>query len=419
MRNSATSILMSRLGSVLCGMVTLTVTSRALGPDGRGVVATVTSLLLLAPIVASFGLPMSIRRVHAIAPALKASQDLSSAKAVAVPIGTGVAVLTVAMLVTSGTGLHPNGLALALALGVCTMSGIWWLTDANALLGTGRVGDYATVLVLPSALLAALISVAGMAGVLTVTSAIVCQVLAYVATAGYSASKTHSRPDFRLRRHGRVLCSSTPYMGGQIAEALSYRLDQTVAIVFIGAAGAGQYSIAATIGMLPSTLGLAVASATFREIATSSVSEGRSPMIGVRVALLAAIPAAVVAACLTPWVVPFVFGNDFRPAVPATLLSLLGSLFLVMCQGAGNVLIAEGKGWRLSMALLLGLVCSLIGLAVLGPHMGVVGASAAAASGFLISAACCLYFLGATWSSWVPRRSDFRRVVATFTTGRL
>lgn len=407
------------MGSVLCGMATLIITSRALGPDGRGLVATVTSILLLVPIIASCGLPMSIRRTYATASEDDARQGLGAAKALAFPLGLAVlgASLFGAWQITGA--LESESLAFALAVATCCATGIWWLTDAGALLGSGRVGAYATVLVLPSLLLAGLVLVVAAVGQLTVTVAIACQVAAYALTAGYSAFKTCTPPNFSISGQRQMLRTSMPYMGGQIAEALSYRLDQAVAIVFLGAAGAGQYSIAATIGMLPSTLGLAVSAATFREVASTPRIDGRTNLTAIRVAVLAALPAALIAAACVPVVIPLVFGAEFQPAVPATLLALLGSMFLVICQGAASALIAQGKGWHLSMALLLGLFVGITGLAILGPRFGVLGAAAASALGFAVSSVIALRSLDATLRGLIPQYSDIGRLVGTFTTGRL
>lgn len=83
------------------------------------------------------------------------------------------------------------------------------------------------------------------------------------------------------------------------------------------------------------------------------------------------------------------------------------------------MLIAQGKGWHLSVALLLGLAVGIAGLAVLGPRLGVVGAAAASALGFALSSAVALRSLDATLRGLVPQQSDIARLVGTFTTGRL
>lgn len=419
MRNSASSILFSRMGSVLCGMATLVITSRTLGPDGRGLVATITSILLLAPILASCGLPMAIRRTFAKSDGGAASAELAAAKGSALPIGALVVAATAFVTWVVDGQLDGGEVALVGALGLCCVTGIWWLTDASSFLGTGRVGTYSATLLLPSLLLAAFSLILALAGRLTVSTAITSQVLAYALTSLYSWRRSRVGLIFDFSAHRSILRASVPYSGGQASEALSYRLDQAVAIIFIGAAGAGHYSIAATIGMLPSTLGLAVSAATFREVAHAPQVAGRADLTAVRVAFLAALPATILAAALTPALIPAVFGSEFLPAVPATLLALTGSLFLVICQGAASLLVAQGRGWQLSAALLSGLAVGLVGLAVLGAIYGVVGAAAASALGFAVSAVIAVRCLGGTVSDLAPRRSDLRRVRSTFLKGHL
>lgn len=407
------------MGSVLCGFLTLVVTSRVLGPEGRGVVTTITSILLLVPIVASFGLPMSVRRVFATSDKSIADLGLGAAKALGIPIGIAGSVVALVIGALTSGGLSRSDLMLGVAVGVCTVTGIWWLSDGNALLGQGRVGAYATVLLLPSLLLATLIAILVAGGWLTVESTIAAQVLAYAMTSAYSGERTRVAALAPLVEQGRALRTSFQYFGGQVAEALSYRLDQALAIVFLGAAGAGHYSIAATIGMLPSTLGLAVSAATFNEVARNPMVDGRPNLTAVRVAFLAALPAMCLTAACAPMVIPVMFGDDFRPAVVATVVALVGSQFLVLAQGAASLLLAQGMGWKLSVAQLAGLAIGLLFLAVLGPTFGVVGASVASSLGFATAAILSLVFLKATFADLCLRREDARSVLATFTTGRL
>lgn len=256
-------------------------------------------------------------------------------------------------------------------------------------------------------------------GWLTVETTIAAQVVAYAVTSAYSGAKTRIGPFAPFPEQARILGASLQYFGGQVAEALSYRLDQALAIVFLGASGAGFYSIAATIGMLPSTLGLAVSAATFNEVARSPMLDGKPNLAAVRVAFIAALPATCIAVAFSPLVIPFVFGEEFRPAVLATVVALVGSQFLVLSQGAASLLIAQGKGWKLSIAQLTGLVIGILLLSTLGPTFGVVGASVASSLGFASAAILALVFLKADFDDLRLRRDDARSALATFTTGRL
>lgn len=415
MRNSASSVVASRAVSVLCGMLTLVITARGLGPDGRGLVATATSVLLLAPLVASFGLPMTVQRAAAATDLAASSLTLGAAKAAGAWIGLATALIGLSMHFVTGTPSVP----LALALGVCTTTGIWWLSDAGALLGRGRVGAYASVLLLPSLLLVTMVGLLASLQQLTVESAISAQVVAYVLTATHSTRLTRTSPLLDIHAQWQTLRSAVQYMGGQIAEALSYRLDQAMAILFVGPGGAGQYSIAATIGMLPSTLGLAVSAATFNEVAARPMIDGHPNLKAVRVAFLSALPATLGAGITAPLVIPALFGDDFRPAAPATLVALAGSQCLVLAQGAASLLIALGRGWYLSLAQIIGLVVGIGLLATLGPIWGVLGAAIASTVGFATAALLALSFLRARPSDLWLRRADLASALGTFTTGRL
>src|SRR5690606_21255237 len=94
-----------------------------------------------------------------------------------------------------------------------------------------------------------------------------------------------------------------------------------------------------------------------------------------RQSVLANLVVAGALALLLPWLVPLVFGAEFAAAVPIAEVLLLAALVM----GAKDVLTgcaeAAGEPWLASRAEITALAVTFVGLVVLLPAIGVIGAA--------------------------------------------
>ncbi|MCA0180553.1 MAG: lipopolysaccharide biosynthesis protein [Actinobacteria bacterium] len=421
MTNSALTVVLSRIGSVTCGFFTLTLTAWGLGPSGRGVVATGISLMLLFPLLLSGGLPSVMRRIWALQPPASAAQHLLAARALALPLAAVSGLVATALLpVLAPSASSGIKWVLVGCIVTCTGAGTRWLNDGSALLGSGRVGAYSLVLLTPSVLLAVVSLWLWATGELSVVAVLIAQAGAYLITAVASHLLVKMPSGVRREPLLRVLREGLPYFGSQVAEALSYRLDQVLVLGVIGAFGAGIYSISATVALLPSTLGLAVASATFQQVAAQHQRDGRlADGSVVRVSLLAGAILTLVLAAAAPYAIPIAFGQAFASAVIPTWIGLIGALFLVGTQASASILIASGRGWHLTLAQVIGLGVGVLLLLIMGPRFGATGAAWASATGFFTTFIIALWATRLPLSELLPRGSDVSRTVQVFVSGSL
>jgi O-antigen/teichoic acid export membrane protein len=97
-------------------------------------------------------------------------------------------------------------------------------------------------------------------------------------------------------------------------------------------------------------------------------------------------------ALAAPLVVPFAFGSTFTAAVPLTLILLPAWLLTALTPILSHALAATGYPGPGSVAQVIGLACTVIGLAVSLPTLGATGAAltslvaAAAVLGYLLIA---------------------------------
>ena len=424
MRNSATSVLLSRALSVAVAVGSLPLIARGLGPHGRGETASALAYIQLLPIVLSLGLPSQVRRDYAAVDDSSRDMSLRVARMWACIAGSVSIVLTWAATRTVFESLGSSATTSILVTApLCTATGIAWLCDANALVGAGRTFQYAVVLAVPSVAQGALIASLSIFGALTVPNIIWTQLVSYFLTAMASHALVGPlRSRFHVTPARKVLASSSQYAGSRLAEALSYRLDQTLVLPILGASSAGIYSVAATVALLPLAVGQSVASATFSQIV--GVPRDRQSFDRDVSTLLAATRISGALACLgtaalSPLIVPLALGDAFRAAVFPIWIGVLGSYFLVMGQAVMSLLIRSARGWRMTGAQIAGLSVGTCLLFVLGPLLGAAGASFASATGYFLTLVLMMRPAGVRLLDLIVRPADFTAMVGVFTHGRL
>jgi O-antigen/teichoic acid export membrane protein len=211
----------------------------------------------------------------------------------------------------------------------------------------------------------------------------------YVRKSGWASLSTSlaaikSLAGYGLRAHVAVVL--------QIANR---RLDQLILSVALAATDLGLYVVAMTV---EGPLFLAVTTMElllFPKIAQQSQEGGRQAVLGryFRAALLIVIPATIVFIALAPWLIGTVFGDTYLPAVDAArILALSGiaytlKVMLTTYMRASNRMriVAQSEG--------VGIVVTIIALAVLLPLFGLIGAAIAQVIAFTIPALFMAYLI--------------------------
>ena len=285
---------------------------------------------------------------------------------------------------------------------------VLWICGANVLVALGRNRAFAMANLLGPVCSTAAICAAAAMDRLSTTFVIWATLAATLAT--YAFTSFVVRVPWRGPRTPvrRVLRDGVTYAGGQISEAASYRLDQAIALPLIGAEAAGLYSVAATIALVPYSLGQAIGSAAFRHLAAAPGPRDlktRSSAV-IRIAIVSGTCTSIFLGAASPVLVPAVFGPEFEGAVVPTLLGLVGSIAVVVTYVASSALTAAGKGWSMTIGQLFAVASGTIALLILGPTLGAAGASIASALGYWTGAVVMLLGIGAPLGALVPRPRD-------------
>ena len=190
------------------------------------------------------------------------------------------------------------------------------------------------------------------------------------------------------------------YGTAQIAAAtpalLNTQLDQLVLSQTVPPADLGRYAIAVTLTMLPIPLVSAIGNVAFPRLAAQATVTSATLRLQ-RMAVLGS--AGLAAAMLIPlaltayWLVPLLFGDAYRGAVPLLWILTPGALFLACGQVVGDLLRGRKRPIFVAWAQGLAAVFTVVLLLVLLPLVGVAGAAIASSVAYGISLATMLRYL--------------------------
>jgi O-antigen/teichoic acid export membrane protein len=202
-------------------------------------------------------------------------------------------------------------------------------------------------------------------------------------------------PDLRL---ARAICAfGLRGQVGGVVSLLNLRLDFLLLGGVSGPAVLGAYSVASKYAELLRLPGLAVTYVSYPRFARLSAVEARLrarrlflPAIGLNVLL--AVPLALAAS----WLLPALYGRDFRSSITPTWILLGGLLGEGLAGLITGYLYGRGKPGLNSLAMGGGLIATLVLDVVLIPRYGAIGAAAASAVAYLLTTATLVWCF---WSS--------------------
>lgn len=378
-----------RFLSMLLLLLNGIIVSRVVGPDGRGYFQVMLTVSVLAASIGGLSVQHSMAVWYATRPELRAKLRTQSVLG-GLLLGSVVAAVSATIVVVLDSKAVPtapaSGLVFALTLVPVTMSNVW---IQRMLLLDGRPVAEGIIASVGSA--AGLVVVVGLAiaGRLSATAAVGAALIAGGMTLALGWLRL--RPSHRefspavLRSSIRVGLSFHP---GQVALALLMRFDVLLVAALTEPAVVGLYAVAvsvtAPLNVFASTLTNVFLGRQFhakREVAAhSAVRLFRfNVLLGGVLVVLAAVSA--------PWLVPHVWGHQFRGSVAPLIVLLPGVLALAVQRPLGNYFVRQQKSTLLNVRTLTAVMVN-VGLCLMFvPPWGAVGAAFASAIAYLLYAA--------------------------------
>ena len=166
---------------------------------------------------------------------------------------------------------------------------------------------------------------------------------------------------------------------GNVSWLANSRLDQIVLSMLLPAASVGLYATGVSVSA--ALFGVAIAFATVTHARVAAAGSARAGAAEarklVRNLILVVAPLGAVLAMLTPALIPFAFGESFRPAIEPAVILICAVVPLGCNYVYANSLRCIGHPLDHSLAELCGVVVTVLALAICVPRYGIAGAALA------------------------------------------
>ena len=402
-------ISLGRMGTQSLSLITAPIIAQTIGPSGRGLTAAGLAAITITGVAIGMGIPLAVRR-RAV---------LDDGRADVIRTARGFAWMTVipALLigiVLSATLLSPLDFASHVAFltsMACAGLTVSWVIDTQVLVADRQFFRILWLGSIQTVAYFAFIIILWLSGVMSV-AAVMWSYTAGTIAAFILGRRWVRATGGRFRGFRSLAREGLHVWGSQAAEVASARLDQLLVLPIIGAAPAGLYSVAATIGALPVSIGIGFGTSAFRGFV-----EDRAVariIAAIRMAVAIAFSLAVVVGIASIWGIPLLFGSPFAGSVPLAFVALVGSVAVVGNYICSMALVAQERGLRMTIVQVVGLAVGIGLLVPAGMLWGAMGAAVASTVGYFAT------FLGAMLAlrirPWlaVPGLSDFRRGLSVF-----
>lgn len=374
-------------------LVTGPLVARALGADGRGELAAAGVYSGILTLVAGFGLPTAVG--HAVATRARPAGEVL-ATTVRFVCWLILPMVGLAVLLVDGplSGLSDGGRLGAAVLLATVPLGVLTNCLSSMLVGEGALGPLASLRILPLLITAAVTVVLYGFGALSIGVLLSIMVLVTIGTAAASLWLVRVRPT-RPAPFFELLAFGLRGYGGNLAVFATHMVDQAFILPILGVRPLGFYALAVSISAIPNSIALAVYSRYFSLVAEETDGEARAALIGegLRLTLYASAAVTIAVAGASPFFLPLLYGNEFRQSVTPLLVLLPGSVVFCLSMVGESFLTAVGLPGRVTLSELFGFVVTAVGLPVVLPRFGIVGAAALSTGSYVVVLCACLGFL--------------------------
>ena len=210
------------------------------------------------------------------------------------------------------------------------------------------------------------------------------QVLITFINLGVFLFQVRPKGTFSLARARELLSYGIKSYWGGLSWMANARLDQFLMSSMVGLSELGQYAVAVSYGSATFPLAASFATVLFPRVAGDATGQAADKIKkAVRYNLAISSLMALLLGLACPWILPLLFGQAYRSAVVPALVLLAAGVFL-----GGNYVLSDGVrglGAPLvaSYAEMLAAGITIVGLLVLLPVLGILGAALVSLAAYL------------------------------------
>lgn len=367
---------------VLLAFVTSPILARTLGPAGRGELAAIFVVLVLAPTIADLGLYVYVTRERA-----RGVRRLGDVLGSTVPIALAAAMVGVLLAVpiahALGRGRHDVERFVELGLFLLPLS-VFLQTLFGVIVGAQRWGVVMTAKVLSAGGTTLLIVCLSVAGRLEVdTAAAAYLVVGLVASLPFLVGLRGSRPwRFRAQVAREGVAFGVRSWLSSLATQTNAKLDQLLMAALVSSRELGLYALAVTLATASTAVISAVSNALLPRVAAG---EPQLAARACRMTILFVTAYGLLLGVMSPVLVPMIFGPAFAGTVSMLVVLLGANVFLAPGQVLCSAIIAAGQPGTAARSQVLGLAITVPALIVVLPVAGGLGAAAVSLASYAAS----------------------------------
>jgi O-antigen/teichoic acid export membrane protein len=390
------------------------ITSRQLGPEGRGSIAFLTTVAILGSQLASFGIEEATANIAGTEPERRRSLATNASFFALLFGGLAVLVLTVMILIFPAVGADSGAGELALVLGAIPVLLLQFYLQFLV-----RADFHFTITNLV-ALIAPVLNVVVngifvLTGNLSVMSAVATWVIGQVIATAVLVWYVHRRlagfglGDAALARRSAGFGVKAHL--GRVMKTGNYRLDQWLLGAIAGPTELGLYSVAVAwteaLFFVPEALAAALRPHAVRGTEGDAASRAAHAF---RVAQLLTLPLVLGVIIAAPLLCTGIFGPEFAGSVDQLRVLALGVFGIVGLKILANALVARGRAMASNGALLIAFGITVSADLLLIPSMGGLGVAIASTIAYTVGGIAALVvfvrLLGIPARAFLPGRAD-------------
>jgi O-antigen/teichoic acid export membrane protein len=361
--------------------------ARALGPSGRGDLAAIMVSLGFAQLILSLGLPAYVMRQSSREDKPLGTM-LGSTGALAVALGLLCTAAAYPLSAFVAEGRETVRLFVLIGFAIMPITLVIGLLDAVRW-GQQRWRLYVYTRLIPAVGGTAAVVVMYVTDTLTVGSmAAVVMILGLLAAVPLLGVVRHGRPFHFARPVAREgLIFGVKAWAGRLTNVANQRLDQVVMIKFVTSRELGFYVMAVTIAGLTNVVAAATVGAVSPRVAAGDHGFAAR---ATRVTLASITLTSAALLVTVPFLVPLLFGSDFKPVVPMAQILLVAAIPLAGTGILAEMLSAAGHPGVASRGELIAAVVTVAGLLFLLGPLGGEGAAITSVAAYSVSFAYIL-----------------------------
>lgn len=192
-----------------------------------------------------------------------------------------------------------------------------------------------------------------------------------------------------------LVAFALPCYLGSLSQFLNYRLDVFMVSFFIGVEGVGLYTLAVNLAQLIWLISHAAAKVLLPKVAASQEAasqNARSTARVTRLILVISLAVALFLSALVHFMLPLVYGEEFRRSIAPFLWLLPGIVAFSTVHVLASYIAGIGKPRINLFIALAGLFFTIIFDLFLIPRFGIIGAALASTISYSISATLSIWF---------------------------